>query len=231
MDETKEPGRVGRRALLAGAAAGAVAAVGGAILGPDAVEAGGSTLVLGEINESNAPTRIYSPAFGSYDQNVFLSHSSGSVVGASQKTGGVGVAGYASGQNGIAISAQTDGHSSTTGLKAISDPEGYAIDAYTVNGAGIRTTATGGYAIEIHGRAVFSRSGKVTFSAGQLSKSVTRAGGQNYIGPDTIIVATIQGFADGTWVAGVIRNGDQKFTIRLNRAAPKELVVGWVAIN
>ena len=65
----------------------------------------------------------------------------------------------------------------------------------------------------------------------EVSKSVTRAGSQNYIGPDTIIVATIQGFAEGTWVAGVIRNGDQKFTIRLNRTAPKQLVVGWVAIN
>ena len=232
MDETKAPSQLGRRTLLTGAAVGAVAAVGSAILGPEAVDAGGTTLVLGEINESNSPTRIYSPSFSSYDQHVFLSHSSGSVVGNNQKTGGVGVAGYASGQNGVAVNAVTDGHSSTIGRRATSDPEGYAIDARTVNGAGIRTTATGGgHAIEIHGRAVFNRSGKVTFSAGQVSKSVTRTGSQNYIGPDTIIVATIQGFADGTWVAGVIRNGDQKFTIRLNRTAPKELVVGWVAIN
>lgn len=231
MDEVKEPGRLGRRALMAGAAAGAVAAVGSAILGAEAVEAGGGSLVLGEINESNSPTRIYSPVFGNYDQNVFLTHSSGSVVGSTSRTGGVGVAGYASGQNGIAINAQTDGHSSTFAVKATSDPEGIGVDAHTVNGVGIRTTATGGYAIEIRGRAVFSRSGKVTFNTGQKSISVTRNGGQNYIGPDTIIVATIQGFADGTWVAGVIRNGDQKFTIRLNRAAPKQLVVGWVAIN
>ena len=45
-------------------------------------------------------------------------------------------------------------------------------------------------------------------------------------------VATIQGDVAGTWVRGVTLDvaGDT-FTIRLNKAAPKALKVGWFIVN
>src|SRR4051794_25093037 len=86
-------------------------------------EAGGGNLVLGALNEAGGSTRLYTPSFSNYNQNVFLNGSSGSVVGSNQKADGVGVAGFASGQNGTAMTATTDGDSSTIGLRATSDPE------------------------------------------------------------------------------------------------------------
>ena len=49
--------------------------------------------------------------------------------------------------------------------------------------------------------------------------------------PATIVIATIQGNVPGTWVLGAYVNSTSKFTIRLNRAAPAQLVVGWFIVN
>jgi hypothetical protein len=46
------------------------------------------------------------------------------------------------------------------------------------------------------------------------------------------VVATIQGDVAGTWVrACSVNQGANSFTIRLNKAAPKSLNVGWFVIN
>lgn len=232
MSEEEAPRRMGRRAMLTGAAGAAAAVVGNAVLNAVPVAAADNQgLVLGVINEAATVTRIYTPSFSNYNRAVLFTGPDYGLRAFSTQDSGTGIEGSASGINGVAISATTDGHSSTTALKARSEPEGIAVDAISKNGAAVRATATGGYALDIHGRAVFDRSGKVTIAAGKASKAVSRSGTMGYIGPDTIILATIQGYAAGTWVAGVIRNGDQKFTIRLNRPAPTALVVGWFLVN
>jgi len=98
----------------------------------------------------------------------------------------------------------------------------------TKNGIGVYASATGGYAIQAVGRTVFSRSGKVTFSAGQASRTITG----HALVADSVVVATIQGAVAGVWVLGVNANvTKQTFTIKLNRAAPKAVTVGWFIVN
>jgi hypothetical protein len=69
----------------------------------------------------------------------------------------------------------------------------------------------------------------VTFSAGQGSRTLTAS--LPFLAT-TMVLATIQGNVAGTWVRGVSLNlTEQKFTIRLNKAAPKSLKVGWFIVN
>ena len=93
---------------------------------------------------------------------------------------------------------------------------------------GVYAEATGGYAIQAVGRAVFSRSGKVTFAEGQSSRTI--AG--HVITAASLVLATIQGNVADTWVRGVtLDNPADTFTIRLNKPAPKTLTVGWFIVN
>ncbi len=143
-----------------------------------------------------------------------------------------GVRSYAAGNSGIGLLAFTDGDATTIGVSGLSEPDGIGVMGRSVNGTGVHAEITGGgYALDVQGRAVFNRSGKVTFSSGQASRSVTRTGNVNYLGPNSIVVATIQGYVAGTWVAGVHIDSTSKFTIRLNKAAPKQLVVGFFIVN
>ena len=85
----------------------------------------------------------------------------------------------------------------------------------------------GGKGLQVTGRAVFSRSGKVTIAEGQTAKTVSSA-----LTATSLVLATIQGFVPGLWVAGVELDavGDT-FAIRLNKAAPVALTVGWFVVN
>ena len=136
------------------------------------------------------------------------------------------------------------GESTTAGEPAIyghndaADAAGVVGEASTGTGvAGITNAGTAGQfealqpsgtALKTVGRAQFSRSGKVTFNAGNVSKTVTN----HAIEADTIVVATIQGNVSGTWVRGVsVSAAADTFTIRLNKAAPSQLTVGFFIIN
>jgi hypothetical protein len=232
MDDDMPARRLGRRAVLAGAAAGAVAAASAAILKPAPVDAAnGNAVVLGQTNEATSSTWIVAPNQGTNTRGALLAGPDYGVYGYTKVSGGYGVRATAVGSNTTAVQAETDGASSQVAVRALATPEGIAVNAVTVNGTALRAVAQGGYALDVSGRAVFARSGKVTIGAGKSSKSVTRTGSIGYIGPDTIILATIQGYVAGVWVAGVVRNGDQKFTIRLNKPAPSAIVIGWFLVN
>jgi hypothetical protein len=66
---------------------------------------------------------------------------------------------------------------------------------------------------------------------GQSAVSISNTDPAWYLSPATIVIATIQGNVPGTWVLGAYVNSTSKFTIRLNRAAPAQLVVGWFIVN
>jgi len=153
------------------------------------------------------------------------------VEGAASGAGGKGVRATSSGSGGVAVSAEYFGKASQIAVHAdttFGPGEGYAVKAETTNGIALYGSAVGGYALQVEGLAVFSRSGKVTFSAGQASRTIT---GRAII-PSTLVVATIQGYAAGVWVAGVdLNTAAQSFTIKLNKAAPKALKVGWFIVN
>lgn len=249
--EKPAPPRVARRALLASAAAGLAALGAQAVLPAGAAKAGGTPVILGVTNVTDAPlaTGISRPDVSSARLATLTSGVIGvtdnadgaGVEGRSFASGGVGV--RATGDNGTGVFAQGAGSRgiavralSTGGSGQIAvladgsagNGEGYAVKAQTKNGIALYGSAVGGYALQVDGLAVFSRSGKVTFSTGQASRTIT---GRSIIA-SSLVVATIQGYAAGVWVAGVVLNtAAQSFTIKLNKAAPKALQVGWFIVN
>ena len=131
---------------------------------------------------------------------------------------GTGVLAETASDFGVAVRGRTSGHHSQVAVEAETLSgvgEGYAVRARTKNGIAAYGEATGGFALQAVGRAVFSRSGKVTFAAGQSSRTVSG----HLIEADTVVVAVA-----GTYVRGVsLSIANDTFTIRLNKAAPTAL--------
>jgi hypothetical protein len=219
-----------RRALLAGSL-GALAALAAQAIGrplPASAAGNGQAMILGSTNSCGTQGTTISNL-----QTADAEFASGKtgIWGASPSTDGFGVQGYVSGNQGVGVKGFTSGHYSQVAVDGDArggNGEGIAVRARTKNGVGVYASAVGGYAIQAKGLTVFSRSGKVSFAAGQSARTIT---GFPII-PDTLVVATIQGDVAGTWVRGVTLNeaGDT-FTIRLNKAAPKALKVGWFIVN
>lgn len=206
------------------------------------VDAGGSTIQTGGSYDTHDATTIYKRDASDYFRtSLELAGPDTGAYGASATPGGEGLLGLASGVNGTgvhgtllggngssAVWADTSGKASQIGLLAEAIPEGHAVWAKTHNGAAVRASATGGYALQAEGVAVFDRAGSTSFAKGQLSKTVPMFMNRS----DTLVVATIQGDVAGTWVRGVVVDvAHQHFVIKLNRAAPKALRVGYFVIN
>lgn len=221
-----------RRALLAGSI-GALAALAAQAIGrADIASAANGDPVL--VGKDNLQTEYQWTTIARSDQDtrVAFATPTDGLVGTTFVNNGSGVVGVVgSGQGSVGVAALTRGHHSQVAVEADcreGNGEGIAVRARTKNGIGVYASAPGGYAIQAVGRTVFSRSGKVTFSKGQATRTVTG----NSLTADSLIVATIQGDVSGTWVRGVsINTSTGKFTIRLNKAAPKQLKVGWFIVN
>jgi hypothetical protein len=224
---TNEP--KSRRALLAGAAAGVAAVAAGR---PQAAHAAaGQALVLGKVNQSNAETTIFAPALPpNHTTVVYFNLDEGAVLGGATLNDAYGVAGVATGANGIGVLGRTSGDATTIGVSGISDPVGIGVQGFTKNGTGVWAEATGGgHALHVEGRAIFAtRSGRTSFSAGQAARVISN----QFVGVGALVLATIQGNVAGIWVRGVSLDiPHNRFTILLNRTAPSALVVGWFIVN
>lgn len=223
-----EARRRGRRAFLA-AASSALGALGiGALVRPDAVLGGVNPPVYRNLpNIATATTSVM--LSGTTAQ---LATGDAGVVGLATGDAGFGVRGHATGAHGISVEGITDGgiaQVAVLGLATRGDGDGVALKGKAKNGVGVWAEATGGHGLHVVGRAVFTnRSGKTTFSSGQAARTIT----SQYVGGDVMVLATIQGNVAGTWVRGVSLDvPNQRFTIRLNKAAPAQLVVGWFIVN
>ncbi|MEX2238739.1 MAG: hypothetical protein WEB00_14545 [Dehalococcoidia bacterium] len=116
------------------------------------------------------------------------------------------------------------------GVHAIALGGGFALVAEGTYG-GVKTTAgvDQGYALEVDGVNRFKkRSGQTTINAGASSRTVNAFP----IYPQALVLATIQGYVAGLWVAGVQPSpAHGRFTIRLNKPAPSTVKVGWFIVN
>jgi hypothetical protein len=141
------------------------------------------------------------------------------------------VRGRAIAQNVVGVLGSTSGHNSQVAVDAVGNTglgEGIAVRARTLNGIALYGQATGGYGLQVVGRAVFNRSGKTTVAANQSTKVVSGFA----ITPATIVVATVQGGA-ARYVRNVVLNdAADTFTIRLNKVEPSGgVVVGFFIVN
>ncbi|MEO7117647.1 MAG: hypothetical protein ABIZ34_01610 [Candidatus Limnocylindrales bacterium] len=236
MDEVKPAARgqsSSRRALLGGAA-GAAAALGiRGLAGPDRAEAQAQALYANAVNQITSYTSIRTPV--SNDSEVFFG-SPGVAVGVnSHVADGRAVDAYADGPRSVAVRAGTIGSANQTAVLADGSAglgEGLAVKAITKNGVALYGEAVGGHALNVRGTTVFSRSGVVRILQGASSKTVTLYGVGNYVTTNSFVLATIQGNIAGVWVRGCTTNpGANSFTIRLNKAAPSDVKVGWIVLS
>jgi hypothetical protein len=229
MGPEKGNEQVSRRGLLqkaGGALAAGVAgaAVGNALSATSAGAATGQTVLLGQGNDADRQTGIGGPAgSGNFGGNAGV-WGHGAVLGVKgtnySSTGGVGVQGETDYKYGKGVFGKADGG---TG-------DGTGVHGITKTGVGVRAEATdnAGFGLNVVGRALFSRSGRVAFAQGEASKTITVARIDVY----SIVLATIQASVAGTWVQGATKDvANARFTISLNQPAPTPLVVGWFVVN
>ncbi len=236
MAETKGTtvGSVGRtrRALLGGAVAGGAAIAMRSVVGTDRARAGNHPLQTGESNDSTAETGLDRT---DVDVNLAMCGNDYGLIARSHVVNGIGLQGAVDQTGGTGVIGQTSGDSSQIAVLAdtsANDGEGYAVKAITKNGAALYGEAIGGYALQVQGVSWFSRSGKALIAQGKSSKTLTLTGHGNYITNDSFVVATVQGTATGVWVRSCSTNvNGNSITIRLNKAAPADLRVGWIVID
>jgi hypothetical protein len=189
-------------------------------------------MILGQANEASSSTGIQNPNIANPVSAVFMAGGELGVQGVTSASNGHGVIGSVSGFDGRAVTGNTSGHFSQIAVDGNTTPgvgEGIAVRGRTLNGIGVYAEATGGFALQVVGRAVFNRSGKTTLAAGTKSKTISG----HTMAATTIVVATVQGNPSGVWVRNVsVSDAVDTFTIRLNKAAPAGgVVVGFFIVN
>ena len=81
-------------------------------------------------------------------------------------------------------------------------------------------------ALRVQGKAVFSRSGRTSITAGHSSRSVTLAGTTT----SSLVIATLQTHRTGIYVAAAVP-ASGKFTIYLNKAVTATTYVAYFVLN
>ena len=204
-----------RRGVLAGVLGGVVGLVGSRFAAPPAASAAdGGAVLLGANNTASARTGITATA----DDGV---------VGQSDSIGGAGLVGigdyglYATG----AVGVMGDVASGGTGVYAFVGDA--AAPAPTVNTALLASApSTAHTALRVNGKTSFSRSGRLTVSAGYSSVGKTLAG----VTTSSLIIATIQTNRAGYYVqAAVPASGS--FRVYLNKTATAATNVAYFVIN
>ena len=237
-----------RRALLVGALGGVGALVAGAIGRPLPMRAGvDGDVVLGGSNVTSSlvgTTRVWSidatNGFGGVNANggtvtpaaassvgIFgTSYAGDGVLGMSH--GGTGVSGISTTKNGVVGSSTS---ATDSGVWGSNTGGGYGV-AGSSNGAttagvwggnsgsgiGVRATSPSGHALQVEGKAAFSRSGRASVAANRSYADVSVPGG---LGPSANILATLQARRSGVYVTACRPNYPTagKARIYLNKVA------------
>jgi hypothetical protein len=134
------------------------------------------------------------------------------------------VYGHNSGSTGVGVYGKTGGVGSAVYGEATANGAGVFGD--TTDGVGVQARSTNGTALNVLGKAKFSRSGVVTVAEGTSSKMVTLAG----VTTASMVLATAQQ-AKAAHVKAAIP-GSGTFTIRLTAKAPTGgLKVAYFVLN
>ncbi len=147
------------------------------------------------------------------------------ISGDSDTQGGTGVQGVSTDSSaGIGVEGQSNG--SGSGVYGLANAAGVGVFGDTTGGTGVLARSTNGTALDVRGKATFSRSGLVTIAAGTASKKVTLAG----VTPASMILATAQQDATVSVRSAVPASGS--FTLHLTGKAPAGgLKVAYFVLN
>ena len=136
---------------------------------------------------------------------------------------GAGVAGFSS--TGTAVFGLTSSalQSAVSGQNLDAGP---GVLGFSSKGIGVK--ASGKTALDVHGPAVFSRSGTLTIAAGH--KSATEQGVE--LTGASIVLVTVQNDVPGVVVRSAVPHvASASFTVHLTKAPTKAITVGWFIVN
>lgn len=207
-----------RRSMLAAVAAGAAAVVvAGAATRAEADD--GDSVKLAAENTSDNTTVIRSRQTALKG----ISHTDdGALVGENEASDGYGVRASCPYIGVNAVGGEV-------GVYAVSD-YGKGVEALTYDGVAVfaSTAVDAGSALEVKGRARFSRSGKVIVPSGkdQISVPVPNLDGAS------LVLATVQERRSGFYVMGAVADPARAaITIYLSRASSRPATVAWFVVN
>jgi hypothetical protein len=230
-----------RRSILVTALGAAGAATAAAIAAPaTALAANGDAVKVGEAHTATTYTMIENTTPGD-QQAGFIGKASGvGVLGESttgqgvigRSTSGTGVQGYSvdgAGLNGFGGPYGLWADGGTIGAQGRSW-EGIGVRGEATTGVGVYATATTGAALQVAGKARFSRSGRAAVLPGRKSVDITVAGG---LAANSVVHATLQTYRPGVSVAAVRTRypSSGKARIYLTKVASttSRTYVGWFA--
>lgn len=154
---------------------------------------------------------------------VFGSGATG-VAGDSAQLGGTGVLGTSNFAEGIGVEGDQGGTGS--GVYGLAKANGVGVFGDTTSGTGVIARSTNGTALDVRGKATFSRSGQVTIAVGTATKKITLA----RVTTTSMILATAQ--QDGTVYVRSAVPASGSFTIHLTGKAPAGgLKVAYFVLN
>jgi hypothetical protein len=225
-----------RRALLTAAAGAAAATVVSAIDRPALVHAGtDGDVVLGAKNTTTTTTEIEN---GTDIVDVFVARSTAggsAVVGDSELGTGVlgtGVHGVeGSSQEGMGVLGVSATGTGVLGHITLSG-SGVRGHSFSAGGVGVLASAEAGTALQVAGRARFSRSGRATVAAGRSSVDVDLRTNGGLAGTP-LCFANLTSYRIGTYVIAARPNypSTGKLRIYLNKAATSSAYVAWLVLG
>ena len=173
------------------------------------------------------PTGTYGEAAGADPTGVWGqggAATSGSSTGVYGE-GDTGVWGY----GGWGVFGASTGGTGVYGFAGASVPAAPAhtgVFGYSDSGTGVYAKAATGIALNVSGKAKFSRSGKVGITAGHASYTKTLAG----VTTSSLIFAVLQTYRSGYYVVAAVPAAG-KFTIRLNKSVTATTYVAYFVVN
>jgi hypothetical protein len=227
-----------RREVLVTALGAAGAATAAALAGPAAaLAANGDAVKVGEENTATTYTQITNTTPGDQEAGIIGKASGVGVLG--ESVDGIGVIGRSTSH--AAVQGYSESDAGVNGFGRLGfwgmgweqgvwakSVTGQGVHGETETGVGVYAMATTGTALEVSGKAKFSRSGRATVLKRKAYVDITVAGG---LGSRSMIHATLQTYRAGVAIAAVRKNYPRvgKARIYLTKVASttSSTYVGW----
>jgi hypothetical protein len=184
---------------------------------------GKATGGIGVWGESNTTAMVGRSNGSSTGVFGFSGSAADPLPGSSAKTGVFGFARQDASSIGVAGNS-----SSGTGVYGEAGT-GRGLHGWSNTGIGVRAQAVAGTALQVLGRASFSRSGRLAIAAGRSSVTKT---GVTPLTASSLVLAVLQTNRPGIYVRAVVPNvAGHSFTVYLNAAVPGTTNVAWFILN
>jgi hypothetical protein len=227
LREVQNGAVINRRGVLwrAGlAAAGGMAAL-SALDDESAQAATGTAFMLGATNDAANPTTLHSTPGITVGFSTLMSlDGSTNVTQSTLDVGGPSGGKAINAHVGSGVAVAGSGTGGATGILG-SSGSGIGVSGTSGSGQGVSASSGSGTALFVSGKVHFSRSGAGSVAKGSNTKAINIPG----MTASSLVLATLQIAVSGLYIAGVVPDAG-KFTLHLNKAAPKGMKFAWFVL-